>query len=162
MDELDLEYVGFWPRVWASLIDTVIIFVVTTPLLLMVYGKNYYSLSGFSQGPVDFIISYLIPAAIVIVFWTTRNATPGKMAIGAKIVDASTGDAPSLGQYIGRYFGYFVSIFPLFLGIFWVGFDRKKRGWHDMLSGTVVVRCKNRGPEPVRLNNLSPSLPLSF
>lgn len=150
MDELDLEYVGFWPRVWASLIDTFIIFVVTSPLLLMVYGRNYYSLSGFSQGPADFIVSYLIPAAVVIVFWTTRNATPGKMAISAKIVDAFTGDAPSLGQYIGRYLGYFLSTIPLGLGLLWVGFDRKKRGWHDMLAGTVVVRSKDRRPETVR------------
>jgi uncharacterized RDD family membrane protein YckC len=150
MEAVELEYVGFWPRVWASLIDTFILFVVTSPLLLMVYGRNYYSLSGFLQGPADFLISYLLPAAIVIVFWTTRNATPGKSAIGAKIVDERTGEAPSLGQYIGRYLGYFVAMFPLFLGILWVGFDRKKQGWHDLLSGTVVVRLKNRGPDPVR------------
>lgn len=147
MDTAELEYAGFWPRVWATLIDTFIVFVITTPLLMMIYGRNYFSLTGTLQGPADFLISYLLPAAAVIALWSSRNATPGKMAIGAKIVDADTGDAPSLGQYIGRYLGYFVSIIPMGLGVFWVGFDRKKRGWHDMLAGTVVVRSKDRSPE---------------
>lgn len=150
MEITDLEYVGFWPRVWATMIDTFILLVITTPLLMMVYGKNYYSMAGALQGPADFLISYLLPAVIVIAFWSSQNATPGKMAIGAKIVDASTGEAPSLGQYIGRYLGYFLSIIPMGLGLFWVGFDRKKRGWHDMLAGTVVVRSKDRSPERVR------------
>lgn len=150
MEIADLEYVGFWPRVWATMIDTFILFVITTPLLMMIYGRNYYSMTGALQGPADFLISYLLPAVLVIVFWSSQNATPGKMAIGAKIVDATTGDAPSLGQYIGRYFGYFLSILPFLLGLMWVGFDRRKQGWHDMLAGTVVVRAKDRRPEPVR------------
>jgi uncharacterized RDD family membrane protein YckC len=150
MATTDLEYVGFWPRVWATLIDTFISIVITAPLLITVYGKSYYSMTGALQGPADFLISYLLPAVITIVFWSSQNATPGKMAIGAKIVDASTGDAPSLGQYIGRYLGYLLSIIPMGLGLLWIGFDRKKQGWHDMLAGTVVVRSKDRSPEPVR------------
>ena len=63
------------------------------------------------------------------------------MVIGAKIVDAKTG-APSTGQLIGRYFGYYVSILPFFLGIVWVGIDAKKQGFHDKLAGTVVVRSR--------------------
>jgi uncharacterized RDD family membrane protein YckC len=36
------------------------------------------------------------------------------------------------------------------LGLIWVAFDPKKQGWHDKLAGTVVIRSKNRGPEPVK------------
>ncbi|MGA7985503.1 MAG: RDD family protein [Burkholderiales bacterium] len=38
-----------------------------------------------------------------------------------------------------RFLGYFVSIVPLGLGFLWIAFDRKKRGWHDLIAGTVVV-----------------------
>jgi len=38
---------------------------------------------------------------------------------------------------------------PFFLGILWVGIDARKQGWHDKLAGTVVVRPKLRGPQPV-------------
>ena len=145
----DLEYVGFWLRLWATLIDSLIMIIITAPLLLMVYGRNYFLMTGLFQGPVDLLISQVLPAVLVIALWSTRNTTPGKMAIGAKIVDAKTGKAPSLGQYIGRYAGYFLAFLPLGLGLLWVGFDRKKRGWHDMLSGTVVVRLKHRSLETV-------------
>ncbi len=100
-------------------------------------------------GSADFFRSYVLPAIAVIVFWIYKSATPGKMAISAKIVDAETGENPSTAQCIGRYFAYFVSIFPLCLGIFWVAFDKKKQGWHDKLAGTVVVRKKNGGVESV-------------
>jgi len=38
---------------------------------------------------------------------------------------------------------------PLFLGIVWVAFDRRKQGWHEKLAGTVVVRPKLRGLQSV-------------
>ena len=101
------------------------------------------------NGPMDILISYILPAAIVIVFWRTKKATPGKMAIGATIVDATTGEPPGVQQCVIRYLGYFVSMIPFCLGLIWVGIDKRKRGWHDMIAGTVVVRRKNGGTEPV-------------
>jgi uncharacterized RDD family membrane protein YckC len=79
----------------------------------------------------------------VIVYWFYRQATPGKMAISARIVDAKTGEKPSLQQYIIRYVGYVVAFLPLGLGIFWVAWDKKKQGWHDKLAGTVVISPKD-------------------
>jgi uncharacterized RDD family membrane protein YckC len=99
----------------------------------------------FIQGPADLLLNWVLPAVAVILFWNYRQATPGKMAIGARIVDAKTGGKPSTGQLIGRYFGYFVSSIPLLLGLIWVGIDQRKQGWHDMLAGTLVVRPKTSG-----------------
>ncbi len=72
------------------------------------------------------------------------------MAISTKIVDAVSGNAPTNGQMIGRYFAYFISTIPLCLGFLWIAFDKKKQGWHDKLAGTVVVRTLRRGAEPVK------------
>ena len=76
----------------------------------------------------------------VITFWMVKQATPGKMAVSTRIVDADSGNAASAAQLIGRYFAYFAACIPLGLGILWVAFDRRKQGWHDKLAGTVVVR----------------------
>ena len=149
MQDSNLEYVGFWPRVGASLIDTVLLLIILLPLIHVVYGPTYWASESFIQGPFDFLISYVLPAIAVIAFWIARQATPGKMVIGAKIVDAKTGRPASTGQLVGRYLGYYVSSIPLFLGVFWVAFDEKKQGWHDKLAGTVVVRTKDRGPKEV-------------
>lgn len=148
----DLEYVGFWPRVGASLIDTILLGIIIWPLLTAFYGESYWTGEQFVQGPMDFLLSWVFPAVAVILFWVAKQATPGKMAISAKIVDAKSGNAPSTGQFIGRYFGYFLAGIPLGLGIFWVAFDDRKQGWHDKLAGTVVVRQKNREPKPVSFN----------
>ncbi|MDA8443622.1 RDD family protein [Paracidovorax valerianellae] len=71
------------------------------------------------------------------------------MVIGARVVDAATGNSLTLGQSIGRYLACIVSMVPLCLGLFSVGFDGRKQGWHDKLAGTVVVRSKKRGVEAV-------------
>ncbi len=146
--ESELEYAGFWSRVGATLIDTVLMALVTVPLLFSIYGRDWLQTQTFVAGPAEFFVSYVLPAVIVIAFWARYLATPGKMAIGAEIVDARTGAKPRTTQLIVRYIGYYVSMLPLFLGYIWVAFDRRKQGWHDKLAGTVVVRRK--GDEQVR------------
>jgi uncharacterized RDD family membrane protein YckC len=147
-----VEYAGFWARVGASLIDTLLVLLVIVPLLAAVYGWSFFldADKGLIAGPADFLISWVLPAIAVIVFWLTKQATPGKMAIKARVVDAATGGPLTVGQSLLRYLGYFVSTVPLCLGLIWVGIDSKKQGWHDKIAGTVVVRAKQRGPEPVR------------
>ncbi len=139
------EYVGFWSRVGASIIDTILMLAITYPLLYALYGAEYFSFSNESMvaGTGDFLLSYVFPFIAVITFWTYKSATPGKMAIKAKIVNARTGGKPSVGQLIGRYFAYFLSTLPLGLGFLWVAWDKRKQGWHDKLAGTIVVRARN-------------------
>ena len=140
LPEPQLEYVGFWARVLAALIDTVMVVIVTLPLTYVVYGQLSAPGTGMTQGPLDVLINWILPAALVIWLWRRLGATPGKMAISARIVDADTGNAPTLTQLVIRYLGYFVSSIPLGLGLLWVAFDRRKQGWHDKMANTVVVR----------------------
>ena len=147
-DPTAYEYAGFWIRVLAALIDTVLVLLITVPLVGWFYGWDEVAFGSDSNfKPLRFTIEGLLPALATLVFWRYRAATPGKIAIRARIVDARTGEAPSLLQLIVRYLGYFVSIFPFFLGLIWVGIDRRKQGFHDKLARTVVIRRK---AEPVR------------
>ena len=143
-DEGDVEYAGFWMRVLASIIDSILILCVTMPLIGAVYGWGYFTDDSRSIFPTgaDFFISYVLPAVATILFWKAKQATPGKMALSLKIVDAQTGQPMSTGQAFGRYFAYFVSAIALMLGYLWVAFDRRKQGWHDKLAGTVVVHAR--------------------
>ncbi len=134
------EYAGFWVRAAASLIDTVLILSIIWPVFSLVYGPQYWEGEVFSPGPLDTLISYVLPALAVIMFWIYKSATPGKMALRLLIVDAKTGEMPSRVQFIGRYVAYYVSVIPFFLGFIWVGIDKRKQGFHDKLAGTVVIR----------------------
>jgi len=149
----EFEYVGFWLRVWASLIDTVLMLIVIFPILFAIYGSENLAAGVTLSGPANILISYVLPAIVIVAFWNARQATPGKMAIGASIVDEKTGEKPSFQQNVIRYVGYFVSTIPFCLGLIWVGIDKRKQGWHDKLAGTVVVRRKNRGTEPVKFGD---------
>ncbi len=149
MEAMDLEYVGFWSRVGASIIDSLLVAVICLPLVTWLYGGDYWLDPRLIKGPLDFLISWILPAVGIVLFWIYRQATPGKMAISARIVDAKTGQAPSTRQLVIRYLGYFISTIPFGLGLMWVGFDPRKQGWHDKLAGTVVVRPRNRGPAAV-------------
>ncbi|HEU4589312.1 MAG TPA: RDD family protein [Steroidobacteraceae bacterium] len=148
------RYAGFWIRAVASLIDSILVTMIVGPLLWKIYGRGYFQayfdlLEGrldmaadkpLFAGPADVLLSLVLPAIGIVAFWIARDATPGKMALSLKIVDAKTLGHMSKGQAIGRYLGYYVSIFPLGLGLLWVAFDPRKQGWHDKLAGTVVIR----------------------
>ncbi len=149
MQTEELEYVGFWPRLGATLVDSLLIGIIIWPALMKIYGDAYWTTEQIILGPADFLLSWVLPAIAVMAFWMVKQATPGKLLISAKIVDARTGGAPSTGQYIGRYLGYFVAILPLCIGLLWVAFDDRKQGWHDKLAGTVVIRPKDRSAKSV-------------
>ncbi len=134
------RYAGFWVRVLATLIDGILLSLIELPLLLLVYGTDYWQSSAIILGPADFLISWVLPAAVVIWFWQWKSATPGKMLFSATIVDAETGEKPTMRQWLLRYLGYFVAALPVGLGFFWVAFDARKQGWHDKIARTVVVR----------------------
>ena len=140
MEGEDYVYAGFWIRVGASIIDSILILLVIAPILTAIYGREYWVSESFIQGTWDVLLNYILPAIAIIIIWIYRSATPGKMVLGLTIVDANTGGKPSTGQFIGRYLGYYVSTIPLLLGLIWVGIDKRKQGWHDKLAGTVVVR----------------------
>lgn len=136
------KYAGFWIRVVASIIDSFLVVLVTSPVLYSIYGRDYFKSEGLAAGYWDIVIKWILPAVAIILFWVYKSATPGKMILGIKIVDIKTNKPPSPSQSIVRYLGYFVSIIPLMLGIIWVAFDEKKQGWHDKLAGTIVVKNK--------------------
>lgn len=138
--EEQLEYAGFWLRTGACLVDSLFFSLILLPVTIMFYGTDYFWSDSFFRGPLDVIINGIVPAILTVILWYFFQATPGKMALRLRILDAESGHPASTGQYIGRYFGYFVSIIPVGLGLLWVAFDCRKQGWHDKLAGTVVVR----------------------
>jgi uncharacterized RDD family membrane protein YckC len=158
MDNAEVEYAGFWVRLGTTMIDVVLVMAITTPLLIAIYGWQYFDSDVTTRvvaGPADFLITWVAPAVAAIWFWRARQATPGKMALSLRIVDAETGQTLSMKQSVIRYFAYLVSMIPVFLGFVWIAFDRQKQGWHDKLAGSVVVRTKTRGVEPVRFPGAS-------
>lgn len=137
----DYQYMGFWMRVLASILDNIwlgiVVFVVM--LVVMVFfpmdeESTQYLVTG---GSVNIVLPLVL--VLVLALWIRYASTPGKMAFKGKIVDAETFQPVSGGRLVLRYFGYFVSILPLGLGFLWIAWDQRKQGFHDKIAGTVVV-----------------------
>lgn len=161
-DMSEQKYAGFWIRTAAFVIDSILVCALIVPLLLAVYGQAYFAgIREYFEGLIsldlaryleaaqsrtqysgEFLFTYVLPAIAIIMFWVYRSATPGKIILKMKIVDAKTGGRASAVQCTIRYLGYYVSCFALMLGFLWVAFDGRKQGFHDKLAGTVVIKTE--------------------
>lgn len=139
---LTRNYAGFWVRVAASAIDTVILLALTGPFLFPIALKRLHGagLDTVNDQVTDILFGYVLPAVAVVAFWLWKSATPGKMVFRLRVLDAVSGRPMSKTQSVIRYLGYFLSTIPLGIGLIWVGIDPRKQGWHDKLARTIVIQ----------------------
>jgi uncharacterized RDD family membrane protein YckC len=128
----EYAYAGFWLRFAALLADVAILgLAVTVAKTLLVRGNIY----------LPFELSLLLSLVVynsVLVAW--RRRTFGKALCGLTVLSAG-GERASTGRAALREtIGKLVSFCGLGLGYVWVGLSRRKRGWHDYIAGTVVLR----------------------
>ena len=128
--EGDLVYAGFWIRFLAALIDGAILFVVNVVLASLI------------PDPVSaFFAQVFLNATYTIGFWIGQGATPGKMAVGIKVVMAN-GLPIEFGAACLRYVGYIACALTLGIGYLMIAFTAEKRGLHDNMAGTVVIKSR--------------------
>lgn len=141
-----IEYAGFWRRLSATIIDTVLLSIVLTPWLYLIHGSEYFqALSTRDLALIgqfdwrDTLVNQVIPSLLAIFFWIKYLGTPGKLLFDCNVVDARTGQRIRFWQGVIRSLGYAISSLPLGLGFLWILWDRRKQGWHDKMAGTVVI-----------------------
>ncbi len=135
------NYAGFWIRLGAHVIDFVLLLLLIIPLLIAAYGLDSIAPGKTAGGILDILMTVAL-SIVVIVFWAYRSATPGKIVFHLKIVDAKTGGVLSTRQMIGRVLAYNL----LVVGFLSVALNKQKRGWHDRLAGTVVIKARKTSP----------------
>jgi uncharacterized RDD family membrane protein YckC len=134
-------YAGFWLRFCATVIDNILIVLLTCMPVSIIYGfDKYINNDSLYLGPWHFLIEFVIPVMLIIWLWVRFSATPGKMLLRLKVVDIKTLQPISFRQAIIRYFGYVPSIFCFLIWIIWIAFDNRKQGWHDKLASMAVIR----------------------
>lgn len=119
-----IKYAGFWKRLSAYLVDVIIINVV---------GWIF----GF-LGIFGIILALIFSIIYFVGFWAWLGQTPGKAAIGVKIVRLD-GTPIGIRIAIHRFIGYVISFVTLCIGFLMIAFHENKRGLHDIIAGTMVV-----------------------
>jgi len=146
-----VRYAGFWIRFLARLIDGAILgiagLLLRLPLMLMLgigMGRGYTFGMTHAVGAVtavSLLVNLALGMAYEVYFVSTRGATPGKMALGLKIIRADGSPVPP-GLALGRYFAQWISGITLFIGYIMAGFDSQKRALHDRICETRVIYAR--------------------
>ena len=71
--------------------------------------------------------------------WSIWSTTVGKRIFNLYVV-RTDGSKIGYGRALARYLCYSISEFPLMLGFLIVAFRKDKRGLHDLICDTMVVR----------------------
>ena len=122
-----------------AVIDLLTITVSSIPFLLVIRIMDGSLGDGRTEIAAGLIVA-LVSFFYLAVTQCLSGKTFGMMLTNTRVVDAYTLEAPSGQRFLLRTIGYFVAIAPATLGLIWIAFNRYRRGWHDVISGTRVVR----------------------
>jgi uncharacterized RDD family membrane protein YckC len=119
---------GFGTRLLALIVDILVLLI---PNVILIVA-------------VEQVLANLLSALLSIAYYTyfeggPRGQTPGKRAMGIRVIDFSAGGSIGYGRALVRTLGRYVSGIPLGLGYFWMLWDKEKQTWHDKFANSVVV-----------------------
>jgi len=133
----NIQYAGFWIRVAATIIDSLVLqFGLGLVLGIIVVAIN-------TTGSEEmYILVFIVFIVVYIGYYplmesSSRQATLGKMAVGIKVGN-QYGERLSFGNALGRFFAKILSGLTLYIGYMMAGWDDKKQALHDKIADTYV------------------------
>lgn len=142
-------YGGFWVRFLARVLDGLILMCVIFPLSF-VFGMLFASTMATGQPNVGAFVALqivmqlgalAIGVAYDLFFLRKYDATPGKMALGLKVL-RDDGTKLTKGRIVGRHFAHIINGFTIGIGYIIAAFDDQKRGLHDRICDTRVIKTR--------------------
>jgi uncharacterized RDD family membrane protein YckC len=147
---------GFWRRLAAGIVDGLVLASVFGILATLVALVLRHPLPHLGQIGPDYIVDMAVNGGVLattglamlailgllyfFLFTALRGQTFGKHLMRVKVIDAY-GERPSIVRSWVRTIAYLPSLALLALGFLWIGFDREKRGLHDWIADTYVVKA---------------------
>lgn len=80
-----------------------------------------------------------IPILVTGVMWGLWGTSPGKRAVGLRIVDAATGQSMTAKQAMLRTIGYLLTFGTFGAGFLWGRSSPRRQALHDGIAHTVVI-----------------------
>ncbi|MEA3323166.1 MAG: RDD family protein [Patescibacteria group bacterium] len=138
----DIKYAGFWIRVFASLIDSLVVFIAS---LVIIVPLSFFAFDNvFFSSITSVFILFALSLTYFIHMTNKYQATVGKKIFGLKVCNEETLQKAALGDIINRE-GISRVIMFLFAPIhLFVAIMAKKQGVHDMAANTVVIHKRNK------------------
>lgn len=144
----EVRWGGFFRRLLAFLLDALVIALLGAVMWLLSYIGYKVGLSGHGRPitwhntvPLFFLVTWasiFLATLYFVVFHGGEGKTIGKWLLGLRVVGPEQS-----GIGYGRAFlrwVVMVILAPLGLGFLWILWSSEKRGWHDYLARTWVIR----------------------
>lgn len=132
--------------IWSSLSSVGLLAGTALAALLSAVGGEW------AGGLVIVILLWVVPLAVQILLEASpQGQSYGKHLMRVAVVNARTGQ-PGIGLVRSalRQAAKMLSAAPLGLGFFWMLLDPQRRTWHDLLTGTRVLRvAQDKVRDPV-------------
>jgi uncharacterized RDD family membrane protein YckC len=120
---------GFWARFGALIVDALVLFIPSLILLLI-----------FKQGAAYQALNTILSLAYFTYFeGGATGQTVGKKVLGIRVYDLREGGPIGYGRGFLRQIGKYLAAIPIFLGYFWMLWDKESQCWQDKIAGSVVV-----------------------
>jgi uncharacterized RDD family membrane protein YckC len=144
-----LHWGGFFRRVAAFMVDVVIVLLLSVLMGMMSFIGYKVGLAAHDRvvsvgnaGPLVLFLTFgwvFLATAYFVVFHGMDGRTIGKRLLGLRVVSAEQTPVTYRQAFL-RCLGLVVAVAPMAAGIFWILLNREKRGWHDLIARTWVVR----------------------
>ena len=146
---VDMDYAGFWVRLSAYVIDSVVVFTGLLIVRLIFAGISLAGGDAITGTDILFhyslkdIVLYGLKVLYFIAFTYLTGTTLGNKAMNLRVVSSNPEEKLTLLNVVYREtVGRFLCSLPVNIGYIVAGIDSEKRGFHDMLCDTKVVYQK--------------------
>ena len=148
-----VDFAPHGARLVAYLVDALIVTAVSIVLIVLV-GLVFISGASLSEDAetvnvsAEAVVATVLLTFVVVLlvllyfpfFWARGGQTPGMAIFGLRVVDDRTGGPVGWGTAGLRMLGMYVATAVFYLGFIWILVDKRRRGFHDLIAGTVVVK----------------------
>jgi len=153
-----VEFASYGARIVGYIIDVIILGIVGTIIgvlaLGILFGGSSFTIDSTGQvtsgsisvgGVYAVIVGSILIGIVTLLyfpwFWVRGGQTPGQRMMGIRVVRDTDGGPISWGSAFLRLIGYWISSVVFYLGYIWVFIDKRRRGWFDLIGGTVVIKA---------------------
>ena len=141
-----VKYAGFWKRLAAYIIDSIMAVIVTYfvsfvgALLIGLPSHEQFEGLALNIATIWICVIWLVTPWL---YWalmesSKRQATLGKRALGIIVTDIE-GRRITFARGTVRYWAKIISLLTLLIGFIIAGFTSRKQALHDMISNCLVV-----------------------
>lgn len=126
----------FWTALLTLILLTAVIFQIELKVTLV-------TLAGLKSNPSYnelYLLLNILTSLPIILIWSKFKTSPGRILMGIRIVDTSSGQLLTPPQKVKRGLATLLSAIPFFAGFLWILLDKNQKGWHDYLSKSSVVK----------------------